>query len=202
MSVAIGNVAVKSSTLAALDANGGRFLKYVHRCVTRHGKVIWYYRRGPLGRIRLPNEYGSEEFMARYNAIIDGEIGPDSVKRLPRLRLVTPMSQYRLGPQEELVSKMPSDLVKDGAKRQQFVYFALCGYRLKIGTSKNPRGRIEAMQGANPEPIRLIGVCHGGLHLERYLHTKFENYRIGGEWFAFVGELREMFSRAVKEMVS
>lgn len=41
-------------------------LKYVHKYRTRHGEEIYYYRRGQSGRVRLPDTYGTEEFMAAY----------------------------------------------------------------------------------------------------------------------------------------
>jgi len=44
---------------------------YLHRRVTRHGKVVWYVRKGARGRkLRIRGEYGSPEFMAAYEAAI------------------------------------------------------------------------------------------------------------------------------------
>ena len=39
---------------------------------TRHGRLVWYVRvkRGP--RVRMPGEYGSQEFTAAYHAAIKG----------------------------------------------------------------------------------------------------------------------------------
>jgi integrase len=57
---------------------------YLVREVSRHGRVKWYVRidpgdgkRGP--RIRIPGEYGSEEFTAAYNAALSG--APPPVKK-------------------------------------------------------------------------------------------------------------------------
>lgn len=46
--------------------------KYDHvvREKTRHGKVVWYFRRAHEKRIRLPDEYGSEEFESAWEAAI------------------------------------------------------------------------------------------------------------------------------------
>jgi integrase len=41
-------------------------LPYVHRETTRHGKVVWYFRRGDGPRIRIRGDYGSSEFAAAY----------------------------------------------------------------------------------------------------------------------------------------
>lgn len=47
---------------------------YLHRKVTRHGKVTWYFWRG-LGhaRIRIRGEYGSDDFQAAYMAALSGQ---------------------------------------------------------------------------------------------------------------------------------
>lgn len=43
---------------------------FLHRQITRHGKPVWYFRRGKGQRIRMPGEYGSTEFLAAYDAAI------------------------------------------------------------------------------------------------------------------------------------
>jgi integrase len=45
---------------------------YVQKEVTRHGKIVWYFRRGKEARIRLPGAYGSQEFNAAYAAAMAG----------------------------------------------------------------------------------------------------------------------------------
>ncbi|WP_246160308.1 tyrosine-type recombinase/integrase [Aureimonas fodinaquatilis] len=40
---------------------------------TRHGKVVWYVRKGDGPRIRIPGEYGSGEFTEAYHAAISGQ---------------------------------------------------------------------------------------------------------------------------------
>jgi integrase len=46
---------------------------YLHRAVTRHGKMVWYVRKGVHGKkIRIRGDYGSEEFNAAYQAAIAG----------------------------------------------------------------------------------------------------------------------------------
>lgn len=47
---------------------------YVHRDVSRHGKVRWYFRKGKGPRIRLPGEYESPEFNAAYEQALAGII--------------------------------------------------------------------------------------------------------------------------------
>lgn len=47
--------------------------QYVQRQVSRHGKVVWYFRIGNGPRTRLPGEYGSDEFVSAWKALIAGE---------------------------------------------------------------------------------------------------------------------------------
>lgn len=56
--------------------------KYDHavRQKTRHGKVVWYFRRGHGKRIRLPDEYGSPEFEAAYEAALYNLPKPQATK--------------------------------------------------------------------------------------------------------------------------
>jgi hypothetical protein len=45
---------------------------YLHRFVTRHGKVIWYFRKRGEKAIRLDGEYGSKPFYDAYLAAANG----------------------------------------------------------------------------------------------------------------------------------
>lgn len=40
---------------------------------TRHGRKVWYFRRGKGQRIRLPDEYDTPEFWSAYRAALTGE---------------------------------------------------------------------------------------------------------------------------------
>lgn len=46
---------------------------YTQKEITRHGKTVWYFRRGKEKRIRLPGAFGSAEFNAAYEAALRGE---------------------------------------------------------------------------------------------------------------------------------
>jgi integrase len=45
---------------------------YIHREVTRHKTVFWYFRKGKGPRTRLPGVFGSKEFNAAYDAALSG----------------------------------------------------------------------------------------------------------------------------------
>jgi integrase len=52
---------------------------YLHRQVTRHGKVIWVVRKGARGKkIRIRGEYGSPEFEAAYQLAVSGNSAPEA----------------------------------------------------------------------------------------------------------------------------
>lgn len=46
---------------------------HTHREISRHGKPIWYFRRGKGKRIRLDGDYGSAKFKEAYEAALTGE---------------------------------------------------------------------------------------------------------------------------------
>jgi hypothetical protein len=60
---------------------------------------------------------------------------------------------------------------------------------VKIGHSKNVRGRLSALQTGIPERLRVLGVLDGGKAEEQRLHRYFGAYCIQGEWFKPVPEL-------------
>ena len=45
---------------------------HLHRQLTRHGKHVWYVRKGKGRRFRLRSEFGSESFDEEYRAALDG----------------------------------------------------------------------------------------------------------------------------------
>src|SRR5688572_20892699 len=48
-------------------------LKHIDRFKDRHGRVRYYYRRGPGPRIALPGPPGTAEFLAAYQAAADAQ---------------------------------------------------------------------------------------------------------------------------------
>lgn len=66
---------------------------FIQREITRHGKTVWYFRRGKEQRIRLPGMFGSPEFNAAYDAAANGT--PLPVKAAaPRSSLRWLVDQY------------------------------------------------------------------------------------------------------------
>lgn len=46
---------------------------FLHREITRHGKAVWYVRKGQGPRIRIRAELGTEAFLAEYEAALTGK---------------------------------------------------------------------------------------------------------------------------------
>jgi hypothetical protein len=61
---------------------------------------------------------------------------------------------------------------------KQYVYFAVSGKEVKIGTSNDPPRQIKGMQIARPD-IKLLGHILGDREAERHLHQRFSKDRIG-----------------------
>lgn len=53
---------------------------YLLREVNRHGKTVWYVRKGDGPRIRIRGEYSSPAFMAAYQAAVMGQPIPEPEK--------------------------------------------------------------------------------------------------------------------------
>lgn len=54
----------------------------------------------------------------------------------------------------------------------------------KIGfTQHDPLRRIKQLQTGNPAPIRLVSKFSASVAVEAYLHGKFSDLRLQGEWF-------------------
>lgn len=65
-----------------------------------------------------------------------------------------------------------------------------CG-NVKIGTTTTGGviDRVKALQTANPNPLRLLGVFRAKEFKEKALHAMFENCRIRGEWFSLFPDI-------------
>jgi len=61
--------------------------------------------------------------------------------------------------------------------------------RVKIGFTTNLTQRIYALQSATASELSLLRVLDGGLATERWLHKKFADYHITGEWFEFAEQM-------------
>lgn len=49
---------------------------HLHRELSRHGKPVWYVRVGKGPRVRIRSDFGTEAFLAEYQAAVDGRPTP------------------------------------------------------------------------------------------------------------------------------
>lgn len=115
------------------------------------------------------------------------ELPPPNVEEIPdevRVRLRTP---------EEIAAREQTERVRRAVEvprstritAKPHVYFVQQGNSgaIKIGCSKNPNQRLEHLQTAHSEPLRLLTCAPGTQQQERALHDRFAHLRVSGEWF-------------------
>jgi len=56
---------------------------------------------------------------------------------------------------------------------------------VKIGSAVKPETRLRELQIGNAEPLRLMRSIEGGEPEERWMHHRFQEHRVRGEWFTF-----------------
>lgn len=64
-----------------------------------------------------------------------------------------------------------------------YVYFAELGDFIKIGFSRSPESRIDALRTGSPLPIRILGAIRGTFESEKEVHAKFRHLHERLEWF-------------------
>lgn len=82
------------------------------------------------------------------------------------------------------------------------VYFIQGGNAIKIGFSADLDGRIRSLNVGSPVVLTLIGSVEAGVSFERALHHKLKQYRIKGEWFSDVPEVRTIIDVVLMHGVS
>jgi hypothetical protein len=66
---------------------------------------------------------------------------------------------------------------------------------VKIGWSTNLEKRIATIQQGVPDKLTIYGLFEGGIPEERFLHRRFREHRIRGEWFRNEGAVAEWVKR-------
>ncbi len=74
---------------------------------------------------------------------------------------------------------------------------------IKIGSSKDPVGRLKSIQSHNPNSLKLLKVIDGGIKEEKILHRLFfrERIRSAGEWFVPSEELKKFINLKEKNII-
>jgi len=85
------------------------------------------------------------------------------------------------------------DMDRDG-----YVYFLVAGKTVKIGFSKQPGGRALELRTGISKRIDRIIVVRGTRRDEKFLHRKFVDYRLEGEWFRLSADIISLVTKAAK----
>lgn len=80
-------------------------------------------------------------------------------------------------------------------ENEKMTYLIYDGKLYKIGSSKNPEGRLRQLKTANPSCELL---CYGSGVTERWLHDHFFRDRIKGEWFRFTKKKVEYIKHLIQ----
>ena len=75
------------------------------------------------------------------------------------------------------------------------IYFVQCGDKIKIGRSKNPWARLDALKTSMPEEPTLIGYYEAFVADERDLQLKWDHLHVNREWFHLTDELADDIER-------
>jgi integrase len=92
-------------------------LPYLQKETTRHGRTVWYFRRGKGPRVRVNGDYGSEEFRVNYQAALDGRPMIQKQAAEPSGSLGWLVARYRESAAWERLSKATRDQ-REGFYRQ------------------------------------------------------------------------------------
>lgn len=145
-------------------------LRYTNvEVVTRpNGKKVYYYRVGKGRRIRLPDRgrVSDDEFKRAYDLASTGKV-PEVKKRGHVAKAYGP------------------------AGEPGYVYFVRVGGQVKIGFTKTVSQRIRALQTSCAEPLEVLAILPGTTETEKFMHSRFGDYRTGGEWFSLTGLLAD-----------
>lgn len=68
-----------------------------------------------------------------------------------------------------------------------YVIGPACGGIVKIGRSADIRQRLQALQGASPQPLAVLYAAPGASGAETSVHAHFASRHIRGEWFDLTG---------------
>lgn len=145
--------------------------KNIVKQISRHGKVVYYYRARKGQRVRLPNRDSvtETEFRRAYQEAVLG-------------RKIFTRPNHR-----PTIKEPKMDIGKPG-----YIYFAKSGGALKIGFTRSLKGRMQTIQTSCADPVELLMVMPGTEGTEKFFHDRFADNRLGGEWFSLTGTLAEL----------
>jgi hypothetical protein len=86
--------------------------------------------------------------------------------------------------------------------RRECVYLMRAGRHIKVGISKDVKGRQRDIQVGCPLKVELVSFVPGCRFLESYIHLRMDKWRAAGgsEWFADNKHTREIWENATADI--
>jgi hypothetical protein len=156
------------------------------RCMVDKG-----WRAATLALVAPWSETQGTQHMASESERVGIRADVRTFRRLPPAVPPTPLDHVRRG---ERVPRAEPEPPPDPPDARVYFVQGILG-AIKIGTTTDMPARIDALQTANPEKLKVLGWCPGGHRVERALHRRFARHRIRGEWFRPARELLLMIHR-------
>jgi len=82
------------------------------------------------------------------------------------------------------------DVTHKLASSIDMVYFIKAENKIKIGYAEDPSKRIPSIQTSSPFRLEVLLIIDGDYSVEKKLHSKFQEFRVSGEWFDFTEEIK------------
>lgn len=94
---------------------------------------------------------------------------------------------------------MPVDTEEMFSIYPGWVYFVQDGEFVKIGYTKDPKGRASRRRTDNPRDTTHILTLWASKGFERFVHDEFASYRHRNEWFRYEGDLKEFVESMIED---
>lgn len=148
----------------------------------------YYLRQHELQRLTGQQDYAAQAHWLKAHRI-DHNMGVRDIPLVRRSSL--PDACFELPPEPTHPLMVQAEIERIQAlfatPGQGLVYLVDEGSRespVKFGYCYDaPLARLAGLQTGNPRKLRLLGAQPGSYGVEQYIHGKFAEYRLAGEWF-------------------
>jgi hypothetical protein len=178
---------VRAHTVESLAADWGCTPEKIRWLLAeRHLRAVRVHKRGFAGLRVMPDEVEQKRALAAL------EVAPEA---LERYRTKPPPPP---GPQLSALAQQIVDTVRAHPRDGRYIYFVRCATFVRVGQSRRPIQRAEALWWAMPFDLELMKVLVGSLAAEATLHKLLAKYHHRHEWFRQAPDLEA----AIRELPS
>lgn len=135
------------------------------------------------------NQFGRRNLSAYQRGLLALRLKPileEKAKKKESLRKTLnqtkPIDLANLSTENKAIIKVLSTYKKQTYATPDKIYFVQSEEKVKIGCSNNIESRVKDITKHLPN-AKLIGVCDGGISLEKDLHKVLDEHRLNNEWF-------------------